>query len=91
MKVKAFNKTRGKSKIKRRDRNLPFRKRVCRFCKNKIKSIDYKDIKLMESFIMEKGKINSTRFTGNCARHQRRVAEAIKRARFMSLIPYVSY
>jgi len=89
MKVKAFGKTR--TKTKRRDKNLPFRKRVCRFCKNKIKVIDYKDVKFLESFINEKGKMNSTRFTGNCARHQRRVAEAVKRARFMSLIPYMVY
>jgi len=89
MKVKAFNKSR--TKTKKRDKKFPFRKRVCRFCKNKVKSIDYKDIKLLEAFITEKGKINSTRFSGNCAKHQRRVAEAIKRARFMSLIPYMSY
>jgi small subunit ribosomal protein S18 len=89
MKVKTFSKTR--SKTKRRERNMPFRKRVCRFCKNKIKTIDYKDIKFLESFITEKGKINSTRFSGNCARHQRMVAEAVKRARFMSLVPYMVY
>jgi small subunit ribosomal protein S18 len=65
------------------------RKRFCRFCVNKVKTIDYKDTKLMESFITEKGKILSRRISGNCARHQRRIAEAIKRSRFISLVPYV--
>ncbi len=87
MRVKT--KTKAKRLTKKSDKFLITRKRSCRFCRNKIKNIDYKDIKLLEAFITEKGKINSRRFSGNCARHQRVVAEAIKKARFISLLPYV--
>ena len=70
-------------------RPLIARKKFCRFCVNKIKTIDYKDVRLLETFDTEKGKIVSRRFSGNCAKHQRRIAEAIKKARFISLVPYV--
>lgn len=73
---------------KRFDSGLVFRKKVCRFCADKTKSIDYKDIKRLERLVTDRGKIFSSRLSGNCARHQRMVAEALKRARFMSLIPY---
>lgn len=72
----------------KRERFMPVRKRFCRFCVNKVRSIDYKDTKTLEAFIREGGKIISSRNTGNCAKHQRRIAEAIKKARFISLIPY---
>lgn len=74
---------------KRLDTRLPIRKKFCRFCVDNIKAIDYKDIKRLEVFIRERGKIISSRVTGNCAKHQRQIAEAIKRARFISLLPYV--
>lgn len=74
---------------RKRDKFLITRKKVCRFCTGKFKTIDYKDTKMLESFITERGKIVSTRFCGNCAKHQRQVAEAIKQARFLSLLPYV--
>ena len=64
------------------------RKKFCRLCADKVKSLDYKDGKRLEAFIKERGKISSTRGSGNCARHQRMLCEAIKRARFMSLLPY---
>lgn len=64
------------------------RKKICRFCKEKINYIDYKDIKRLERFISERGKIISSRFSGNCARHQRMIARKIKKARFISLLPY---
>lgn len=64
------------------------KKRFCRFCVDKVKSIDYKDNRRLEAFVTERGKIVSSRFSGNCAKHQRRIAEAIKKARFISLIPY---
>ena len=70
---------------------LSMRKRFCRFCADKSRTIDYKDARLLESFIKERGKIVSSRSSGNCARHQRRVAEALKKARFLSLVPYVRY
>ncbi len=81
-------KPRMKTPIKKKDVLMRQRKRFCRFCADKQKVIDYKDAKLLEALIKERGKIVSSRFSGNCARHQRRVAEAIKQARFISLIPY---
>lgn len=67
---------------------MHFRKRICRFCKEKINSIDYKDIKRLERFITDRGKIVSSRISGNCAKHQRMVARAVKKSRFISLLPY---
>ncbi len=66
-----------------------FRKKFCRFCADKTKVIDYKDTKFLELFMKERGKIVSRRMSGNCAKHQRRVAEEIKKARHLSLLPYV--
>jgi small subunit ribosomal protein S18 len=65
------------------------KKKVCRFCHEDIK-IDYKDMKLLVSFISEHGKILPRRMTGNCATHQRKLAKAIKLARIMALLPYGS-
>ena len=73
---------------RRSDSGLPARRRVCRFCKDDVKAIDYKDLKRLEKSLTDRGKIFSSRLSGNCARHQRMLAEAIKRARFMSLLPY---
>ncbi|MGL5979080.1 MAG: 30S ribosomal protein S18 [Erysipelotrichaceae bacterium] len=66
------------------------RKKVCFFCKNKVETIDYKDTELLKRFISANGKIIPRRVTGTCAKHQRELATAIKRARQMALIPYVS-
>ncbi len=74
--------------IKKRDILSLTRKRFCRLCVDKVKTIDYKDAKRLEGFIKERGKILSTRISGNCAKHQRRITEAIKKARFISLLPY---
>ncbi|MDD4894737.1 MAG: 30S ribosomal protein S18 [Candidatus Omnitrophica bacterium] len=74
--------------MKKRDVLTSVRKKFCRLCVDKVKSLDYKDMRRLEAFIKERGKIVSTRISGNCARHQRMVAEAIKKARFMSLLPY---
>ena len=65
------------------------RKKVCAFCADKLESIDYKDVNRLKKYITEKGKILPRRQTGTCAKHQRELATAIKRARFMALIPYV--
>lgn len=63
----------------------------CYFCKNKINYIDYKDIELLKkNFITESGKILAGRTTGTCAKHQRKLKKAIKRARIMALLPFVS-
>ncbi len=74
--------------IKKKERFLPAKKKFCRFCVDKVKDIDYKDMKRLEAFIKERGKIVSSRYSGNCAKHQRMIAEAIKKARFVSLLPY---
>ena len=89
MKVKTRGFGKDKKIIKKKRDSLgPVRKRFCRFCADKLGSIDYKDIKRLEVFLTEKGKINSSRFSGNCAKHQRRIKELINKARFLSLLPY---
>lgn len=65
------------------------RKRVCRFCAEKSAKVDYKDQATLKYFVTERGKIIPRRISGNCAKHQRQVAVAIKRARGLALIPYV--
>ena len=65
------------------------RKRVCRFCSEKIDYIDFKDISLLQSFVPERGRIMPRRITGTCAWHQRKLGIALKRARIAALIPYV--
>jgi small subunit ribosomal protein S18 len=64
------------------------RKKVCRFCAEKIKLVDFKDQNTLKYFVTERGKIIPRRISGNCAKHQRQVALAIKRARNVALIPY---
>ena len=66
------------------------RRKVCRFCADKIDLIDFKDVKLLQSYIPERGKIMPRRISGSCAPHQRMLAEAIKRARNISLLPYAT-
>ncbi len=66
-----------------------FRKKVCRFCANKVK-IDYKDPDALRRFTTERGKILPRRITGTCAKHQRRLALEIKRARAICLLPFVA-
>ena len=73
---------------KKRDAFFAPKKKFCRFCVEKTKSLDYKDAKRLESFVTERGKILSSRISGNCAKHQRIVAGSIKRARFLGLLPY---
>lgn len=65
------------------------RRKVCSFCVNKTKTIEYKDATKLQNFISDRGKILPRRRTGVCARHQRALAIAIKRARFIALLPYV--
>lgn len=64
------------------------RRKVCMFCVDKISELDYKDSAKLKKYITEKGKIVPRRISGVCAKHQRIVAEAIKRARVMALLPY---
>ena len=63
---------------------------VCTFCHEKIGYVDYKDTNLLRKYISDRGKIRARRVTGNCTRHQRDVATAIKNAREMALLPYTS-
>ena len=64
------------------------RRKVCRFCADKTLKVDYKDYRTLETFITEGGKIVPSRITGNCARHQRALTVAIKRARILALLPF---
>jgi small subunit ribosomal protein S18 len=73
---------RGKGKVY-------FKKKVCRFCTQKLK-IDYKDSDMLRKFVTERGKILPRRITGTCAKHQRALAAAIKRARIIALLPFVA-
>ena len=66
------------------------RKKVCQFCADKSQEIDYKDVEKLKRFVSEKGKILPRRVTGTCALHQRKVTEAIKRARTIALLPYTA-
>ena len=66
------------------------RKKYCRFCVQKIKDIDYKDVDLLQNFITDRGKIRTRNSSGNCAKHQRKLARAIKNARIMALLPFVT-
>lgn len=64
------------------------RRKVCRFCADKSLKVDFKDVRTLQSFITEGGKIVPSRTSGNCARHQRQLAVAIKRARVVALLPF---
>ncbi len=66
------------------------RRKPCQFCKDKVDIVDYKDVVALKRAISDKGKIRSTRVTGSCRRHQRQLAVAVKRARELGLLPYVS-
>ncbi len=66
------------------------RRKVCKFCADKIDYVDYKDIKLISQFVPERGKILPRRMFGTCAEHQRKLTEAIQRARHIALLPYAA-
>jgi small subunit ribosomal protein S18 len=66
------------------------RKRVCKFCVEKIEYIDFKDLKTLQQFIPERGKILPRRISGTCALHQRKLQNAIKRARIAALLPFTA-
>ena len=64
------------------------KKKVCQFCQDKIDYIDYKDVAKLRRFVSERAKILPRRITGTCAKHQRQLTEAIKRARHLALLPF---
>lgn len=99
--IKAKSESRGRKKLgpgRKNDRKRAkkddvltarMRKKTCRMCEEKLEALDYKDSKRLERLVSERGKILSRRITGACAKHQRRVQEAVKIARFMALLPYL--
>lgn len=74
----------------KRERGRRPRKRVCSYCIDKVESIDYKDANKLRKYVTERGKILPRRISGNCAKHQRQLTIAIKRARHMALLPFTS-
>ena len=70
------------------DRPRIFRKKVCRFCSDKVLVVDYKDVEFLPKFLTEKGKIIPRRITGNCSKHQRMLARAIGRLRHSALVAF---
>ena len=65
------------------------RRKYCRFCADKVDLIDYKDMKTLRNYVTERGKIIAGRMTGNCAKHQRALTRAVKRARNIALLPFI--
>jgi len=74
----------------RREKGRKPKKKVCSFCVDKIESIDYKDVSRLRRYITERGKILPRRISGNCAKHQRQLTTAIKRARNIALLPFTA-
>ncbi|MEE1394137.1 MAG: 30S ribosomal protein S18 [Negativibacillus sp.] len=79
-----------RERIERNDRrNRKSRKKVCAFCMDKIENIDYKDVPRLKRYLSDRAKIIPRRVTGTCARHQRQLTVAVKRARHVAFLPYV--
>jgi len=79
--------------VRRRDRRggaASARRKSCPYCREKVEQVDYKDVSILRRFISDRGKIRSRRITGACRRHQSQLARAIKRARELALLPYVT-
>ena len=79
-----------KDKTQRRGGGFFRRRKVCKFCADKIDDINYKDVKLLSSFVPERGKVLPRRISGTCAKHQRGLRVAIVRARQLALLPYAA-
>ena len=80
----------GRERAPRGNRNRRSRRRVCSFCADKMDYIDYKDVNRLRKYVTERGKILPRRLSGNCAKHQRALTGAIKRARIVALLPYTA-
>ena len=65
-----------------------FKKKICRFCSEKIAGVNYKEVERLQKFLTEKGKIVPRRISGNCSKHQRMLAREIRKARFIALLPF---
>ena len=86
---KKFDKNKAKEKLKRKQQNPLFkRKKFCRFTAAGVEQVDYKDVDTLKDFVQENGKIMPARLTGTTAHYQRQVDTAIKRARYLALLPY---
>ena len=86
---KKFDKNKAKEKLKRKQQNPLFkRKKFCRFTAANVEQVDYKDVDTLKDFVQENGKIMPARLTGTRAHYQRQVDTAIKRARYLALLPY---
>ena len=81
---------RGRAVAKKKRRRRFQEQAKCRFCRDKVAEVDYKDVAGLSKLTTQQGKIFSRKRSGNCAKHQRSVKRAIKRARFLALMPYVS-
>lgn len=66
------------------------RRKVCRFCADKVGHVDFKQVQILKTFTTDRGKILSSRITGNCASHQRQLTRAIKRCRYLALLPFTT-
>ena len=84
----AFNKAEKSDSPMRRKGGIRRRKKVCVFCGDKNNTIDFKDVNKLKRYVSERGKILPRRITGNCAKHQRALTVAVKRARHVALLPY---
>lgn len=88
-----YNRNRNRDaddKNERRARGRKPRRRVCSFCVDKVEQIDYKEVDRLRRFLTERGKILPRRVSGNCAKHQRKLTQAIKRARIVALLPFTT-
>ncbi|HEY3425083.1 MAG TPA: 30S ribosomal protein S18 [Negativicutes bacterium] len=74
----------------KRERGRKPKKKICSFCVDKVEAIDYKDVPKLRRYTTERGKILPRRISGNCAKHQRQVTLAIKRARIVALLPFTA-
>ncbi|MCM8761012.1 MAG: 30S ribosomal protein S18 [Candidatus Omnitrophica bacterium] len=88
--IKASKTDRKKTTKREPLKKKVFKKRPCKFCMDKVEKIDYLDYQKLGRFMTERGKIVPSRISGNCAKHQRQLAKAIKKARVLALLPFVA-
>jgi len=78
-------------KVQKFKRRSPFKRKACRFCIDKVVDVDFKSVNILQNFVTDRGKIIAGRVTGCCAKHQRLLTLAIKRARDLALMPYAGH
>ena len=89
MRYMAFSRTAARRKRQKAKFLAGRKKKACRFCVDKVERIDYKDVSELRKFLTDRAKMYPRRTSGNCAKHQRQLATAIKRGRYMAMLPYV--